>query len=190
MPKKWCHGKNDFLQIDHKSMFEYSDPGSAQNRFCGTGLPNFGGIANNHQYTSESNQLVLWFKSNSDSDVGTGFELNWSGYDCPTDKPNLDQTETCVATCPDFNDQGTCVTTCPTGRVIIAAEKTCVTTCPDQGACVTNCPPDTEPSNVLLDQTTCVAICPTARPNNDQTTCVADCPTARPDDNNDMICGD
>ena len=170
-------------------MFEYSDPGSAQNRFCGTGLPNFGGIANNHQYTSESNQLVLWFKSNSDSDVGTGFELNWSGYDCPTDKPNLDQ-NTCVADCPQdrsFNDQGTCVTNCPEGRVIIAAEKTCVTTCPGQGTCVTNCPTGTF---TLLDQTTCVSTCPTARPKIDRQTCVSTCPTATPDNNNDNICGD
>ena len=169
-----------------------TDFGSAQNRFCGNTLPRIGGIENNHIYISEASQLVLWFKTNSDFKVGTGFELDWMGYDCPTDRPNLDQ-NTCVLDCPQarsFNDQGTCVTTCPTGRVIIAAEKTCVTTCPGQGACVTNCPPDTEPSNVLLDQTTCVAICPTARPNNDQTTCVADCPTARPDDNNDMICGD
>ena len=77
MPKKWCHGKNDFLQIDHKSMFDYSDYGSAQNRFCGSELPNFRGIANNPTYTSNSSQLVLWFKSNSDSQVGTGFTLTW-----------------------------------------------------------------------------------------------------------------
>ena len=62
-------------------MFEYSDPGSAQNRFCGNDLPNFGGMTsnngNNPTYTSDSNQLVLWFKSNSDDIVGSGFELTW-----------------------------------------------------------------------------------------------------------------
>ena len=168
-------------------MFEYSDPGSPQNRFCGTDLPNFGGIVNNHQYISESNQLVLWFKSNSDSNVGTGFELIWSGYDCPTARPLLDQT-ICVSTCPTgrpYNDQGTCVDACPTGRVKNDVDMTCDTTCPDQGDCVTTCP-----AAELLDQTTCVATCPPTRPNNDQNTCVADCPTARPDDNTDMICGD
>ena len=59
-------------------MFEYSDPGSPQNRFCGADLPNFGGMTpNNPTYTSDSNQLVLWFKSNSDSEVGKGFTLTW-----------------------------------------------------------------------------------------------------------------
>jgi len=181
----WCHGNNDFLQVDGKSMFNYTDIGSAQNRFCGKSLPRIGGIKNppyNHVYISESNQLVLWFKSNLDSIVGKGFQLDWMGYDCPTDRPNLSQAGTCVEMCPEYNDQGTCVTTCPTGRVII--EKTCVTTCPDQGACMTNCIPDTQ----LLDQTTCVATCPTERPFNDRGTCLADCPTARPDDNDDMLC--
>ena len=63
-------------------MFEYSDPGSPQNRFCGSFLPIFGGILPTDEnpgftYTSDSNQLVLWFRSNSDSIVGTGFELKW-----------------------------------------------------------------------------------------------------------------
>jgi len=198
----WCHGNNDFLQVDGKSMFNYTDIGSAQNRFCGKSLPRIGGIKNppyNHVYISESNQLVLWFKSNLDSIVGKGFQLDWMGYDCPTDRPNLSQAGTCVETCPDpdFNDQGTCVTNCPTGRVTIG--KTCVTTCPDQGTCMTNCIADTTYTAAasafnrisdtrLLDQTTCTPACPPARPYNDRGTCVADCPTARPDDNGDMLC--
>ena len=75
--RKWCHGNNDFLQVDHKSMFDFSDYGSAQNRFCGSDLPRIGGIENDHTYTSDSNQLVLWFRSNSDSEVGKGFTLVW-----------------------------------------------------------------------------------------------------------------
>ena len=55
-----------------------TDIGSAQNRFCGTlDNVNIGGIAGNKAYTSESNQLVLWFKSNKDAEVGTGFTLTW-----------------------------------------------------------------------------------------------------------------
>ena len=156
-------------------MFDFSDPGSAQNRFCGTDLPRIGGIQNKHFYISEGSQLIIWLKTNSGLKVGTGFQLDWRGYDCPTDKPNINQ-GTCEATCPDFNDQGTCVDKCPPGRVINAAEKTCDTTCPGQGTtCMTNCP-DTE----LLDQTTCVATCPDTRPNIDQMkVCMADCPTGR-----------
>ena len=239
-------------------MFDFSDPGSAQNRFCGTDLPRIGGIQNKHFYISEGNQLIIWLKTNSDLKVGTGFQLEWRGYDCLTDSPILDQ-GTCKAKCPterSFNDQGTCVADCPTGRVINrvapktcgttcpdqgncdttcppadgtdpssalldkttcvemcpmerpfidqmkvcmadcptgrvinAAEKTCGTTCPDQGTCVTNCPPDKEPLNILLDQTTCVPTCPMDRPNNDHDTCVKTCPSAREDTNNDMICG-
>ena len=171
-------------------MFDFSDPGSAQNRFCGSDLPRIGGIQNKHFYVSEGSQLIIWLKTNSGLKVGTGFQLDWRGYDCPTDKPNINQ-GTCEATCPDFNDQGTCVDKCPPGRVINAAEKTCDTTCPDQGDCVTTCPPNDLGPNDLLDTLlgTCVPTCPMDNPKNDQDTCVTDCPTTRPDDNNNMICG-
>jgi len=32
----WCNGYGDFLQVDHKTMVDYSDIGSKQNRFCGS----------------------------------------------------------------------------------------------------------------------------------------------------------
>ena len=54
-------------------MLNYSDIASAQNRFCGTNNP--------PEYTSDSNLLILWMKSNSDNEVGAGFELNWEAVD-------------------------------------------------------------------------------------------------------------
>ena len=71
----WCHGNNDFLQVDQKTMFNYTDYGSAQNRFCGTSLPRIGGIDNNNVYVSEENQLIIWMKTNGDTNVG-GFHLH------------------------------------------------------------------------------------------------------------------
>ena len=32
----WCNGYGDFLQVDHKTMVDYSDIGSKQTRFCGS----------------------------------------------------------------------------------------------------------------------------------------------------------
>ena len=52
-----------------------TDYGSAQNRFCGTSLPRIGGIDNNNFYVSEENQLILWLKTNGDTNIG-GFHLN------------------------------------------------------------------------------------------------------------------
>ena len=66
----WCHGNNDFIQVDQKTMFNYTDHGSAQNRFCGTSLPKIGGIDNNNVYVSEENQLIIWMKTNGDTNVG------------------------------------------------------------------------------------------------------------------------
>ena len=66
----WCHGNNDFIQVDQKTMFNYTDHGSAQNRFCGTSLPRIGGIDNNNVYVSEENQLILWLKTNGDTNIG------------------------------------------------------------------------------------------------------------------------
>ena len=65
----WCHGNYDFLQIDQKTMKDYANNESAQNRFCGTSTPPV--------YTSDSNMLILWMKTNSDTTVGTGFTLTW-----------------------------------------------------------------------------------------------------------------
>ena len=173
-------------------MYDFSDPGSAQNRFCGTDLPRIGGIQNRHFYISEGSQLIIWLRTNSDLIVGTGFQLDWREYDCPKNKPILDQ-GTCVATCPperSFNDQLICMDACPAERSFIDLEKTCVATCPttrpnDQGSCVTTCPQD-RPFN---DQGTCEVACPTQRPIYDLgevplgvPTCVATCPDARPND--------
>ena len=72
----WCHGNNDFLQVDQKTMFNYTDYGSAQNRFCGTSLPRIGGIDNNNVYVSEENQLILWLKTNGDTNIGV-FHLHF-----------------------------------------------------------------------------------------------------------------
>ena len=52
-----------------------TDYGSAQNRFCGTSLPRIGGIDNNNVYVSEENQLILWLKTNGDTNIG-GFHLH------------------------------------------------------------------------------------------------------------------
>ena len=54
----WCHGNYDFLQIDQKTMKDYANNESAQNRFCGTSTPPV--------YTSDSNMLIIWMKTNSD----------------------------------------------------------------------------------------------------------------------------
>ena len=92
-------------------MFDFSDPGSAQNRFCGTDLPRIGGIQNKHFYISEGSQLIIWLKTNSGLKVGTGFQLDWRGYDCPTDKPNIDEgtcKQTCPAARPDSNNNMIC----------------------------------------------------------------------------------
>ena len=79
----WCHGLGDYLQVDQKSMYDYKDVGSPQNRFCGTNIPytdvpfkaptRTGGSC----YISDSETLLLQMKTNSDTTVGTGFELNW-----------------------------------------------------------------------------------------------------------------
>ena len=54
----------------------YTDSGSAQNRFCGTSLPRIGGIDNNNVYVSEENQLILWLKTNGDTNIGV-FHLHF-----------------------------------------------------------------------------------------------------------------
>ena len=140
--------------------------------------------------------------------IGTGFELDWMGYDCPTDSPNLDQ-GICVATCPNarqFIDQLTCVTACPDERLIIDQEKTCVASCPaarpnEQGTCVTTCPPE----RPLVSQSICenvifgacyfcAAACPAERPNilivlGVAYCWVTPCPIVVPDTNGDGVCG-
>ena len=40
----WCNWWGDYLQIDQKTMLNYADPGSPQNRFCG----NFNGKSTIH----------------------------------------------------------------------------------------------------------------------------------------------
>jgi len=73
----WCHGENDFLQIDQKTMRNYTDRGSQQNRFCGA----YTSPAFPPEYTSETNELILWMKTNLDTDVGSGFTLTWTTVD-------------------------------------------------------------------------------------------------------------
>ena len=79
---EWCHGRGDYLQIDQKSMFDFEDTGSPQNRFCGTDLPYseapFSSIGYTRGcYVSDSETLLLEMKTNSDTTVGKGFKLTW-----------------------------------------------------------------------------------------------------------------
>ena len=32
----WCNGYGDFLQLDQKTMIDFNDTGSPQNRYCGS----------------------------------------------------------------------------------------------------------------------------------------------------------
>merc|ERR1711971_25364 len=159
--RKWCHGNNDFLQIDQKTMFDFSDPGSAQNRFCGSDLPRIGGIQNKHFYISEGSQLIIWLKTNSGLKVGNGFQLDWRGYDCPTDKPNIDEgtCKQCPAARPRNNDQ-TCVATCPYPEKR-NDDGTCVTACPPEKFTNVNCVNDSmNMCDTNLSENECVDSCP------------------------------
>ena len=141
--------------------------------------------------------------------IGTGFELDWMGYDCPTDSPNLDQ-GICVATCPperSFIDLLTCVTACPAERLIIDQGKTCVASCPvtrpnEQGTCVTTCPAERPYASFDICENGlfgtcffCVVACPAERPNilfflGNNYCHETPCPLIAPDTNGDMVCGD
>ena len=66
---KWCHGKFDYLQLDKKTMQNYSDISSMQNRLCGQDIP--------PPYISDSNVLIIEMKTNSDNITGRGFQLRW-----------------------------------------------------------------------------------------------------------------
>ena len=88
-----CHSNDDFFtkkdddlrareqkpEEKENQKIRATDYGSAQNRFCGTSLPRIGGIDNNHLYVSEENQLILWLKTNGDTNIG-GFHLNLLVY--------------------------------------------------------------------------------------------------------------
>ena len=66
---KWCHGGFDYLQIDQKTMGNYSDISSKQQRFCGTNVPS--------PMTSDTNVLIIEMKTNGDDIRGRGFQLRW-----------------------------------------------------------------------------------------------------------------
>ena len=65
----WCHGGFDYLQIDQKTMANYSDISSKQNRFCGEDIPS--------PYVSDTNVLIIQMRTNSDDIRGKGFQLRW-----------------------------------------------------------------------------------------------------------------
>ena len=66
---KWCHGSFDYLQFDRKTMVNYSDISSKQNRFCGQDIPS--------TYISDTNVLILEMRTNNDNMTGKGFKLRW-----------------------------------------------------------------------------------------------------------------
>ena len=66
---KWCHGHFDYLQLDRKTMTNYSDISSKQNRYCGNNLP--------PPYISDSNVLLIEMRTNGDNITGKGFQLRW-----------------------------------------------------------------------------------------------------------------
>ena len=66
---KWCHGEFDYLQLDQRTMANYSDVGSKQQRYCGKITP--------EEYVSNTNVLIIEMKTNSDSIRGKGFRLRW-----------------------------------------------------------------------------------------------------------------
>ena len=69
MQTKWCHSEFDYLQLDHRTMVNYSDVGSKQHRYCGNKIPK--------EFVSETNVLIIDIKTNSDSIRGKGFRLRW-----------------------------------------------------------------------------------------------------------------
>ena len=61
---KWCHGNFDYLQLDRKTMSNYSDISSRQNRYCGKNTP--------PPYISDTNVLIIEVKTNGDDIRGKG----------------------------------------------------------------------------------------------------------------------
>merc|ERR1712083_596780 len=79
---KWCPSDYDFLQFDGKVMKDYADINSRQNRFCGGPADDATSAQEAARldqltYISDTNELLIWMKTNNDGKAGEGFTLTW-----------------------------------------------------------------------------------------------------------------
>ena len=63
-------------------MKNYKDVNSRQNRFCGG--PKSDSELERLRYISDTNELLIWMKTNNDGRAGDGFELTWMEVDPPS----------------------------------------------------------------------------------------------------------